>query len=90
MSRYKVIKRAFLKDRTKPTGKTKHYSDQNQLPMPFSLEIVQYYDDDGYYLFYIDINGQVQTDTYHDSLQGAISQAEWEFELTDDAWVETI
>ena len=86
MSDYKIIKRIFISDRIKATGKTVHYSGQNELPMPFSLEIVQYYDDNGYYLFYLDDKGEVQTDTYHDSLQGAIEQAEWEFGISELDW----
>jgi hypothetical protein len=88
MSDYKVIKRFFFKEDTKSTGKTVHYSGRNELPVPFSLEIIQYNDDAGYYLFYLDKNGEVQTDTYHDSLQAAMEQAQWEFDISEDDWEE--
>lgn len=86
MSDFRVIKRIFLKEKNIPTGKTVHYFGQSELPAPFSLEIIQYFDDDGYYLFYLNEKGEVQTDTYHDSLEGAIEQAKWEFKISENDW----
>jgi hypothetical protein len=42
--------------------------------------------DPGYYLFYCDDSGVEFTDTYHDSLDQALSQAEWEFRTKADEW----
>jgi len=33
-----------------------------------------------------DSSGKEITDTYHDSLEGAMAQAEWEFRATEDDW----
>jgi hypothetical protein len=83
---YKIIKRIVFNGKIKPTGKTVHYFGNNELPLPFSLEIAQYEDDNGYYLLYLDKNGEVQTDTYHDSIHAAMEQAEWEFDISEEEW----
>jgi hypothetical protein len=70
----------------KPTGKTRHFQGSRELPPPSELRIVRYEGDAGYYLLYIDRNGEELTDTYHDSLEGAMEQAEWEFEVRADQW----
>ena len=88
MNDYKIIKRFVFNGKIRATGKTVHYFGNDELPPPFSLEIAQYEDDNGYYLFYLDKNGEVQTDTYHDSLQAAIEQAQWEFNISEGEWEE--
>jgi hypothetical protein len=56
------------------------------LPPPAELRIVQYPNDPGFYLLYYDRDGQEMTDTYHDSLEEAMAQAEWEFEARKGEW----
>ncbi len=46
----------------------------------------KYKNDVGYYLFYCDPLWQVQNDTYHDSIDDAIKQAEFEFAGTAKTW----
>lgn len=53
------------------TGNTAHYDSDTILPQPFALTIVQYDGDSGFYLFYLDESGKEQTDTYHESIEGA-------------------
>jgi len=50
------------------------------------LRIVKYIDDPGYYLLYCDEHGQELTDTYHESLADAMTQAEWEFQVRAHDW----
>jgi len=69
-----------------PTGKTKHFKGDREIPAPHSLQIVRYPNDRGYYLLYLDENGNELTDTYHDRLQGAIEQANWEFSVQPEEW----
>ena len=57
--------------------------------MPTELHIVQYEFDAGYYLFYCDESGTEITDTYHESLEKAMAQAEWEFGTKNDEWRNT-
>jgi hypothetical protein len=83
---YKVLKRISL-DGINTTGKTKHYFGNEELPKPVELQIVQYDGDTGYYLFYLNKDGEEMTDTYHDTIEAAFRQAEWEFNIKQDEWV---
>ena len=69
-----------------PTGKTTHSYKNEKLDPPASLQIARYPDGDGYYLFYLDDNGQEMTDTYHDEVEGAMDQAKFEFSVPPSAW----
>ncbi len=69
-----------------PTGRTRHYRGGSRLPAPAQLQIVQYPDDPGYYLLYLDEFGEELTDTYHDTLEEALHQAEWEFRVKLEEW----
>ena len=69
-----------------PTGRTRHFADERQLPPPSVLRIVKYPEDQGFYLLYLDAYGQELTDTYHDSLEGAMAQAEFEFQVKPSDW----
>ena len=69
-----------------PTGRTVHRHGDSAIPAPVLLKIVQYEADSGYYLFYCDAEGEVLTDTYHDTVELAMGQAEWEFSVTRDQW----
>lgn len=68
-----------------PTGKTRHFG-VSELPSPTELKIVQYDGDSGFYLFYCDATGIELTDTYHESLEAAMSQADWEFNVKQNEW----
>ncbi len=82
----KLIRRVKLGPSHLPTGKTHHYHGTQQLPPPSELRIVQYADDPGFYLFYCDDTGKEFTDTYHETLEEALSQAAWEFTVRPDEW----
>jgi hypothetical protein len=75
-----------LQGKHKPTGNTRHFGGGALLPDPVELRIIQYADDPGFYLFYCDENGKEQTDTYHDSVEGAMDQAEWELNVQPEDW----
>jgi hypothetical protein len=47
---------------------------------------MKFHDDSGYYLLYLDETGEELTDTYHDSLEKAFSQAEREFQCKEEEW----
>jgi len=74
----------------KPTGKTKHFHGVKELPIPYELRIIRYDgNSDGnsnFYLFYCDIHGNELTDTYHETLDSAVAQAEWEFGILPNEW----
>jgi hypothetical protein len=68
-------------DQNRVTGKTHHYRGNGLQPPPRSLEIVQLPPDTGYYLLYLDENGAEMNDTWHESLDRAMDQANYEFSL---------
>ena len=68
-------------------GRTKHLSGGIDMSgRILLLQICRYDGNSGYYLFYIDQNGNVLNDTYHASLQEAQEQAAFEFNLTAEEW----
>ncbi len=49
------------------------------------LEIAAYPGDDGYYLLHISEDGSM-ADTHHATIDEALHQAEWEFEVKPQEW----
>jgi hypothetical protein len=86
MNEPSILHRCRLTSDHTPTGRTRHLAGGEVLPAPSELRIVQYLNDPGYYLFYCDDTGKELTDTYHDSVEGAMAQAEWEFEVGKHEW----
>ena len=85
----KELYKIYLKDSKKSfvaTGNTTHYDGNKILPQPFALNIVKYDGDSGFYLFYLDESGKEQTDTYHESIEDAFKQAEFEFGVKKEDW----
>jgi len=86
------IARVTLQPRHRPTGNTRHYfglpDDANRVeaPVPALLRIVQYEDAWGFYLFYCDADGVEFTDTLHETVDLAKSQAEFEFNVKPNEW----
>ncbi len=71
----------------RPTGATRHYCGNVELPPPVELRVVQYPgQDEGFFLLYCDDTGGEQADTYHQSLNAAMRQAAFEFGIKPDEW----
>jgi hypothetical protein len=81
-----VLLEVELTDRHRPTGGSRHFKGGELLSAPKSLRIVRYPDDPGIYLLYLDKDGQEQTDTWHQSVDDAQSQATFEFEVRPEEW----
>jgi hypothetical protein len=85
-----------LKPHHRPTGNTRHpsgtISDEGELIrrpellQPHALMIAQLLPDPGYLLLYLDEDGEEITDTYHESLEKALDQANWEFNIEPNEW----
>lgn len=95
LSDYLPYRQIILKTHHSATGKTKHYqgslSPQGlergaELQTPYQLTIAQIPPDKGYYLLYLDEEGNEITDTYHESLEAALEQAKWEFNVEPHEW----
>ena len=65
------------------TGDTRHVVDGSEIEDFATLAIVQYGGDEGVYLLYCDDDWRTVTDTHHDSVAEAVSQAEFEFESVE-------
>ncbi len=86
MNNYTIVQQVILSEQNQPTGKTRHVVFGTDMPSPVILRIVRFPGDQGYYLLYLDKTGRELTDTYHDSLAGAVDQARWEYEVQPEQW----
>jgi hypothetical protein len=86
-----AIRRVKLEAHHLQPGRTKHtLHDANGIrPFPpfTSLAIARYGDDAGYYLMHICAD-RTGTDTWHQTLEDAFDQAEWEFGVRRNEWTE--
>ena len=74
-------------ERHRATGNTRHYVGGNLHEGGFTaLRIVQYANDGAYYLLYIGPGGHQVTDTWHQTLEDALHQAELEFSVRSGDW----
>jgi hypothetical protein len=76
----KVLKYAFVSDDVEPTGATRHVERGVQLGPAAALAIARYEREEGFYLFYLDAEGAVATDTFHESVDAALGQAAFEYD----------
>ena len=84
-----TVKRVELGPHHLNPGKTRHWIADKRGRRPFPpfrfLEIVQYENSRDYYLLHICADGQ-KADTWHQSLEDALYQAEWEFGVKTEEW----
>ncbi|MGA2167616.1 MAG: hypothetical protein ABSG62_05350 [Terracidiphilus sp.] len=90
MSEMVAIKKVALGEHHLRPGRTKHTlvdsQGQRDFPLFTSLVVAQYPGDSGYYLLHLCEDGQ-GTDTWHATLDDALHQAEYEFEVKPEDWV---
>jgi hypothetical protein len=86
LTKYRVIAKVRLTPAHEPTGFTRHLLPSGEMPPPVELQIAQYPNEKGFYLFYLGDDGEVMTDTYHDTIERAFEQAELEFVVSPDEW----
>jgi hypothetical protein len=87
MSKMIAIRKVVLCERHLRPGRTKHCSNGKEFPPFTSLVVCQSPGDAGYFLMHICENGQV-ADTWHENLEDALHQAEWEFGVQAEEWLE--
>ena len=75
MSAFVALKRVMLGTHHLRPGRTRHSVNGRDFPPFVSLEIAQYPGDSGFYLLHICANGAM-ADTYHESIEDAMHQAE--------------
>lgn len=86
MANFKIIKSIKLGSEHMQTGKTIHYQGDDLIQDITELKIVQYLEDSGYYLIYLNSLGQEVTDTYHETIESAVKQAQFEFDVMPNEW----
>jgi hypothetical protein len=86
MNDYILLKQVQLEEKHRPTGNTTHYLGNERMQAPKQLRIMRYSDGAEYYLLYLDDNGTELTDTCHESLEAALEQADWEFNVKANEW----
>ena len=84
----KVLFYATLHQEHRATGNTRHYVGGELMRPAAGLAICRYESDVGFYLFYCDGEWNVVTDTYHESVEEARNQAEFEYEGVSNSWEE--
>lgn len=82
-----AIRKVVLSKHHLRLGRTKHSSNGKEFPPFNSLVICQSPDGAGYFLMHICENGQA-ADTWHENLEDAMHQAEWEFGVQAEEWFE--
>jgi hypothetical protein len=94
MSTFWSLYRVELTAHHRQPDRTKHAlvnsSGKHDFP-PFKFLTICGQDDttdQGYYLMYVPETGP-GTDTWHQTLEDAMAQAEWEFGVTRDEWMKT-
>lgn len=75
-----VVKFAVVTPEVQPTGTTHHTIGGADFGPAAALAVARYPARDGIYLFYLDDDGRVVTDTWHPSLDDALAQAAFEYE----------
>jgi hypothetical protein len=68
------------------TNHCKHTVSGEQIGPVSALAICKYADAEGYYLFYCDSSWEVVTDTWHDTIERAKDQSEFEYEGINRDW----
>lgn len=84
---YTVIQYVYLTNEHSSTFRTVHKIGDKVIDKPYKLQIVKYKNCNGFYLIHLNINEEEMTDTYHDTLEDAMEQADWEFGINKKEWV---
>jgi hypothetical protein len=91
MENFIAVRKVQLTNRHLNPGRTTHTLVDSQGRRPFApfkeLVIAHTPGTVGYYLMHHSIDG-TGTDTWHESLEDAMHQGEWEFEVKPSEWVE--
>jgi hypothetical protein len=82
----KVVLYTKIDERHRHTGNCKQIVAGILMGAASALAICRYEGEENYYLFGCDENWNTLTDTWHETLEAAIEQAEFEYEGTNKTW----
>lgn len=81
-----VLRWSVTDERHRPTGNCRHVVF-GELKGPWAgLVICRYENEKACYLFYCDARWNVVTDTWHETIEAALKQAEFEYEGVSLTW----
>lgn len=87
----RILKQLELQPHHSAKSRTvRHYlSSDHASPYPqfVTLKIAKFDNDPGFYLYYLTAEGE-ETDTYHSSMEEALEQAELEFGVAKEEWID--
>lgn len=83
----KVIMFTPIDEQHQFTGKPQHIVSGKLMSKISGLVICQYENDTSFYMFGCDKNWKSITDTWHESIEDAIHQANFEYAGTKDTWI---
>jgi hypothetical protein len=83
----KVIYYSPIDERHHFTGNTTHIASGKMVDMVHGLAICKYEEEDGFYLFGCDEDWRSITDTFHDTIEDAKNQAEFEYKNIHHTWI---
>lgn len=82
----RLVRWTVIDERHRPTGNCAQIVDGVLQGPAAGLAICQYEGDSAYYLFGCDFEWNSATDTYHERLEDALGQAEFEYEGVTATW----
>ena len=91
LDRALVVRYARVTETVRPTGNTRHLRGDVPpiageplggmlIPPAKAIAIAEYPDENGFYLFGLDDRGDVQSDTWHETIEDALAQADFEYD----------
>jgi hypothetical protein len=69
-----------------PTGNSRNFEHRKLLGPAYGLALCEYQPGDGYYLFYCDSHWVEFTDGWHETIDDAMDQAEFEYTGITNNW----
>lgn len=89
---YLILKEITLDEvKHKVTGFTRHFVGGEQVESTIkSLKIIQIPPETAFYLLYFNKDGKELTDTWHQSLEDAMDQARFEFNVNTEEWKDVL
>lgn len=82
----RLVRWSVIDPRNRPTGKCRQIVGGKLQGPAAGLAICQYNDEEAYYLFGCDAEWKTVTDTWHETLEEALQQAEIEYEGVSATW----
>ena len=82
----RLVRWSVIDGRHRPTGNCRQIVGGELQGAAAGLAICQYEGEEAYYLFGCDAEWNTVTDTWHESLEEALNQAEFEYEGVTATW----